>query len=636
MKKNRNAKATAPSKESKKKEVPNKNLKTIIIGIVLVLTFAAYIPVLSAGFINWDDNQYVYENTLIRGFSQLRTLVSTPLQGNYHPITMLSLAFNYSISGYHEWSYHLLNLLLHLANTYLVFKLAFRLSKQNLIIAITTALLFGVHPMHVESVAWVAERKDMLYSFFFLIGLISYINFIEKKETKYYILSIVWLTLSLLSKPAAVVFPLCLFAIDLLFERKFEFKTIAEKTPHFLLALIVGILTATAQKNVGATESITAIGIGTRLLFGCYSFMMYFLKMIAPINLAPFYPFPSVKEALPWLYYLAPVFFVSIAALCLLTFKKNKIITFGILFYFINILLIMQFFIVGRAIVADRYSYMPYVGMFLIFGWLLSALKAKYNLNPYSILVPLGLLFTGMSYAQASHWKSGATLWEHAIEVAPCSRALQNRATLYRKEGNTDLALELYTRALTYHDDVIEDAILTNRGNIYFDKKQYDLARDDYSNSIKLNANDYLSFENRASAYLMKQKLDSAIMDLNTSLTLKSDNASGYYKRGVALMNSSQHEAAIPDFKRYLVYKPTDSEVMNSVGICFRVLKNYNEALIYFNAAINISNKAAFYLNRSYCYQSLGKIEEARNDALTANKGGMAISKEYAAQLGLK
>src|SRR6266404_6916919 len=236
---------------------------------ILLVTFLAFIPALNAGFVNLDDNDYVTNNALLKNISDLKLLLTTPVQGNYHPLTMLSLFFNYMISGENAWSYHLFNLLFHLINCFLVFRLVLLLSNRNIVIAFTTAVLFGIHPMHVESVAWVSERKDVLYALFFLAGLISYTKYIDTSSGKHYVLTIVFLILSLLSKPAAVIFPLALFCIDLLRNRRINSKLFIEKIPFFILALALGILTMLGQKEAGAT-GLAPFTMGTKILFGFY------------------------------------------------------------------------------------------------------------------------------------------------------------------------------------------------------------------------------------------------------------------------------------------------------------------------------------------------------------------------------
>jgi hypothetical protein len=205
------------------------------------------------------------------------------------------------------------------------------LSNKNTLIAFVTAILFGIHPMHVESVAWVTERKDVLYGLFFIAGLISYTKYADTGSRKQYVITLVFLVLALLSKSAAVIFPLVLFCIDIFRKRKLTMKLIAEKIPFFILALIMGLITFMAQKEKGAIDTYT-FSIGTRILMGFYGIMMYFIKMIIPINLSPFYPYAPINESLPTEYYLSLLFFIVLGVVCIYSWKKNRVAAFGILF----------------------------------------------------------------------------------------------------------------------------------------------------------------------------------------------------------------------------------------------------------------------------------------------------------------
>src|SRR5687767_5435337 len=223
------------------------------IPLILIITFIIYIPALSAGFVNWDDPDYVENNHLIRDISRLPELLTTSVQGNHHPLTMFSLALNFVISGDNAWSYHLFNIVFHLINCFLVYRLALLLTKNNILVAFVTSLLFAIHPLHVESVAWITERKDVLYALFFLAGHISFIKYLDSNSKKQYWLTLLFVVLSLLSKPAAVIFPVSLLCIDVLRRRQFSFKLITEKIPFFIPAILMGLLTISAQKDVGAT-----------------------------------------------------------------------------------------------------------------------------------------------------------------------------------------------------------------------------------------------------------------------------------------------------------------------------------------------------------------------------------------------
>ena len=449
-----------PFKTSASIKNKNTSIPPWIVPFILIATFLAFIPALKAGFVNWDDGEYVLDNLLIRDFSKINLILTTPVQGNYHPLTMISLALNYSISGTEAWSYHLLNLLLHLVNCFLVFRLVLMLSKKNIVIAFTTAILFGIHPMHVESVAWVAERKDVLYGLFFLAGLIFYTKYADTGSKKQYGFALFFFMLSLLSKPAAVIFPFVLFCVDLLRNRKLSFRTIAEKIPYFIFSLIIGVITISAQKDAEAT-GLEVFSLGTKFLFGFYGILMYFVKMILPVNLSPFYPLPTMNESLNFAYYLAPLFFAALIVLFIYSLQKIRPLAFGILFYLVNLLLVLQVFSVGSAIMADRYTYIPYFGLFYCIGWLIDRYTKSKLSKANFILIPLTFLLGILTYRQASVWKDGASLWDHAIKTNPSSKAYTNRAALLKKEKNISLALDYYNKAIRLN--TADNEAFTNR-----------------------------------------------------------------------------------------------------------------------------------------------------------------------------
>ena len=618
----------APTNKPKKITIPH-----WIVPFILIATFLAYIPALKAGFVNWDDGDYVTDNFLIRDLSNIKLLVTTPVQGNYHPLTMLSLAINYSISGLEAWSYHLFNILFHLVNCFLVFRLALLLSKRNIIIAFTTAILFGIHPMHVESVAWVAERKDVLYGLFFLAGLISYTKYADTDSKKQYGLAFLFFLLSLISKPAAIIFPVCLFCIDLLRKRKLNFSLLIEKIPFFIFAVILGILTISAQKNVGATGG-EFFGLGTKFLFGFYGIMMYVLKMILPLNLAPFYPFPPVNETLTFEYFLAPLFFIALAVLFFYTLKKIRPIAFGISFYLVNLLLVLQVFSVGSAVIAERYTYIPYIGLFYAIGWLIDR-YAKANLSKaYFVIIPATILFGFATYKQASIWHNGATLWDHTIKSQPSSRAYSNRAVLLRKEKNNSMAIEYYNKAIKLNS--VDHESYNNRGNIYFDQGKLDLAYLDYRKALSIKPDYHPSLDNMGAQFARRSQFDSSLFYLNRALSVKPNYKPAYRNRGFTNMKLNHNEEAIKDLKKFLEYQPADAEMYNSIGVLYQRLGKYPESITNITRAIEISPDPIFFLNRSYSYNFMKNTDQAKKDVLTARQGGVKIPDEYATSLGIQ
>jgi protein O-mannosyl-transferase len=599
---------------------------------VLTITTIAFIQVLGAGFVNLDDSDYVTNNPLIRTGSLLQ-VITTPVQGNYHPLTMLSLYINHLISGEQAWSYHLFNLLFHLVNCILVFRLVLLLTGRNVIIALTTAVLFGIHPMHVESVAWVAERKDVLYGLFFLAGLISYTKYVDSNSKKEYVLSILFLILSLLSKPAAVIFPLALGCIDLLRRRQLSIRLVVEKVPFFILAAIIGILTMIAQRKAGAVGNLN-FSVATKVLFGFYGIMMYFIKMVIPFNLVVFYPYPAINKALPVEYYIGPLFFIALAGVFFYMLKRNRIVPFGILFYLTNLLLVLQVLPVGGAIIAERYTYIPYIGLFVIVGWLIDRFAKGNRSKAYTTIFIANIFFSLLTWSQVAVWKNSAVLWDHAIKVRPSNKAYANRATELRNEKNYNLALEYFNEALSL--SIIDYESFNNRGNIYFDLKQPDLAIKDYRKALSIKADYYPSLDNLGVQYATLGQYDSALKYENQALLVKPDYKVAYSNRALIYMKVNRFQDAIADWGRFLQYEPGAADVYNTIGFCYQSMNRFEESLTSINKAIEIDPQGVFYLNRAYTLRAMNNLGSAKSDVLTARQAGINIPADLANSLGIK
>jgi tetratricopeptide (TPR) repeat protein len=632
------------------------------IPLILIITFIIYIPALSAGFVNWDDPDYVGGNSfLIRDLSRLPELLITPVQGNHHPLTMFSLALNFAISQENGWSYHLFNLIFHLVNCFLVYRLAFLLSKSNPLIALVTSLLFAIHPLHVESVAWISERKDVLYALFFIAGHITYTKYIDESSKKQYWLTLLFVILSLMSKPAAVIFPISLFCIDILRRRQFSFKLIVEKIPFFIPAIILGLLTVYEQKTVGATGE-EYFGLAKNILFGFYGILMYFVKMIIPYKLSAFYPFPPLNEKLSVVYYIAPLFAVLLAAVTYFTWKKYRFVAFGICFYIANLLLVLQIFSVGSAVIAERYTYVPYIGLFFIAGCLLDRFAKGNLMKAYAVLAPVTIIFSVLSFLQVQTWKSGETLWDNVIKNQPCSRAYSARATLFRRDANklkaeADQAKNAkreqeatlkyaeanknYQQAINYYTEAVKiNAIdhesYNNRANIYMDQNNFNAAIVDYKQALVIKSDYYVALDNMGALYARRGMFDSALYYFTKVLEQKPDYKPTYSNRAITFMSLKRYEEAIKDWQRFLSYQPNDPDVTNTIGECYRILGKNQEALGFINTAIQLYPRPEYFLNRAYTYKNLNNIENARNDALTAKKAGIQLEATFAASLGIQ
>lgn len=624
-------------KTSKEAWWKDKKVLGVVVSI-LVLTFITFLPSLDNEFTNWDDHLYVTENLSIQSFSgeNLKTMVTKPVAANYHPITMLSFGLNYAISEYNPFSYHLVNLLVHLLNTFLVFYFLFLLTKRKWIIAGITALLFAIHPMHVESVAWVAERKDVLYTFFFLLGLITYLKYVWEKQTKFYVYTLLFFVLSVLSKPAAVVFPLVLLLLDFFLNRldfnKIDKKAIVEKIPFFAISLLAGIATLQIQSGEGAVGDMKDLTILQRFMYAGYGFSMYIFKLLVPTKLSTFYPYPATK-ALPIWYTIAPICTLIILGLATWSLRFTKVIFFSVVFYLINLLLVLQFISVGEAIIADRYTYVPYIGLFFLIGYGVNYLwdnnKQQLAYVAGGLVIIASLVFALLSFNRTKVWANSGTLWSDVIskyENVPV--AYTNRGSYYRKNKKLKEALADFDKAIGMRPNYFR--AYNNRANVYFGLGQNEKAIADYTKTLELEKNDVKALSNRGAAYFQLKKYNEAMSDLDRALTLDPNHDNSLRNRGVLNFTVGRHEQAVKDFTNYLKMFPNDHAVWGSMGQAKLLMKQYQAAIPDFTKAIQIHAKGGFYyLKRSECYANTGQKAQALKDAQKAQQLGEKVNAAY-------
>lgn len=388
--------------------------------VLSTLVFVFYAKVWANELV-WDDDPYIRLNDAVINFN-LKELLTSFHVGNYHPLTMLTLAIEYAIIGEAPWLYHLNNLLFHIANSWLVFQLFTRLKVSHWV-ALVTAAIFAVHPLHVESVAWAAERKDVLYTLFLLLSLIYYLKYDESKNKLIYVFSLILFLASCLSKGMAVVMPALLLITDWWFlGKKLNVKNLLNKAPFFAITLFFAWLATTAQKDAGAdaTSVISAAYTGgERLRIVSFSFLFYWVKTILPFDLLPFYPYPSkVNGAIPGIFSASLLGLVVFLATSFWLGLKNKKIWWAVAFFIIAISTVLQLFPVGSAIVADRYYYLSSIGpiFLIVFALFHFIKKAKTALFVSGLII---LLLSAKTFTQVGHWENLRTLFEPAEEKYP-------------------------------------------------------------------------------------------------------------------------------------------------------------------------------------------------------------------------
>ena len=390
----------------------------IALGIILLTTFLIYYKAITFNLLMvWDDPIYISHNDHIKDFSwgNVKLLFTNYYVNNYHPLTMLFYAFEYKMGSGHTAIFHLSNILLHLINTYLVYVLIMRISSKNGFVAIITAAFFAVHPMHVESVAWVSELKDVLYTFFFLLSLIVYTDYLKSNNLIQLFAAGTFFILSCLSKSAAVILPLVLMLFDYYLGRKYSWKTFAEKLPFFAISIVFGMVAIQSQK--GAIQDMApSMSFIEHISIVSFSFVTYLYKAIIPTNLSAIYPYPiEIGKVLPMMYYLSILLIPSVLFFGLYSLRWGKDFVFSFLFFTLSIMLVLQVFPVGAATMADRYTYVPYIGVFYMIGKFFDHLSVRVNRNYILIFLSLSFfVFSSVSNTRIKKWKNDKTLFSDA------------------------------------------------------------------------------------------------------------------------------------------------------------------------------------------------------------------------------
>ncbi len=641
-KREKRSKAQAARKGSYSQE--SKSFLWVLLGLLALATLA-YIPAFQAGFVNWDDRLYVLENPTITNFSweNIQAMFSQFFVGNYHPLTIFSLAINYQISGLDASSYHLFNVLLHLANASLVLLFIYKLTDKKLLVAAIVAFFFAVHPMHVESVAWVSGRKDVLYALFFLLGLIQYLVYLEKKNMRKLIYAALFFVLACLAKPAAVIFPVVLVLVDYFKGRKWlGRKALIEKVPFLLISVIFGAIALMSQQDAGALDDSAQFSFFQKILFACYSLMNYFIKAIVPLNQSCYYPYPLVEQGLAWQYYLAPLGALGLAAIAWISRKKAAYITFGLLFFLVNLLLVLQLITVGGAIMAERYTYIPYIGLFFMLGMGIYSLEKSAKgrkLTSFSLALTglLALIFLYLNHQQAKVWKDGETLWTQAIASFPVDRTYANRADHFKKTKQAEKALADFNKALEIKGP--DANYLISRGSLLFDMKRFQAALNDFTQALTLDpssAEKAQAYANIGSVYGSQGQNDEALEALNLALLAKADHTDALLARANVLSMLGDLDEALVDFDKYISLRPNSSNVraLGGMGTAYFNKGQYDQAFSYFSQAIQSGQAdAQIFMSRSQCYFLLGDKAKALQDANRARQMGLQIPESYFNQL---
>jgi tetratricopeptide (TPR) repeat protein len=558
---------------------------TLILSAILLLTIVVYSNSIGNGFVNWDDGANVYENLSIRELSagNIKSYFTKPLLAMYTPLVSISYAIDYKIGGLDPRIYHATNLLLHLLNISLLF-FCVRLLTQRIEVAAIAALLFAVHPLNTGAVAPVSTRSVLLYSCFSLAAFLFYIRYLKNNfRSRYLVLTFVLFLMALLSKSAAVVLPLVLLLTDYYCKRKYDARSIVEKIPFFALSLIFGILTVVFREDTGHMRTQYVFSVFDRVFLVGYSLIFYPFKVLFPVKLSAYYPYPAkIEGLLPLWFYLAPL---VVAACVFLIYKLQNYrreLIFGALFFLINIILVLKIVPYGGEFVCDRYAYLPSIGFFLIIGWaycrITDRLQRSSEWIKYLFITALimhGTAFSAISYDRNKVWKDSLTLYNDVLEKYP-----------------------------------LVDVAYNNRGNYKSEQKDYSGAIDDFNKAIELNPGDSIAYNGRGLAKIERGKdYAGAMADFNKAIELNPGDDIAYNSRGNLKKTQKDYSGAIDDFNRAIKLNPRYADAYNGRGIAKKEgRKDYAGAMDDFNKAIELNPGYAI------AYNNRGNIKSMQKD----------------------
>lgn len=524
-----------------------------MVGLILLVTAAVYWPAKDAHFV-WDDEVYITKNPHFQAGRESGigwTLTST-YSANWHPLTWISHQADMAVFGLNPRAHRLVNLTFHLINTGLLF-VCLRVLTRRLWPSVFVAALFALHPLHVESVAWVAERKDLLSTFFLLLAVLSYVHYRRRPAPARYFLVLTLFAFGLMAKPMVVTFPFLLLLLDFWpldrLQGRIAFPSILwlvrEKIPFFALTVGSSIITFAAQAGSGAVAPVERNPIPVAVMNALVAYVTYLRKTIWPSDLAAFYPYPP--SGIPgWKAAGAFVFLTAVSYLAIHFRKRRPYLLAGWLWYVGMLVPVIGLVQVGAQAMADRYTYVPLLGIFIIIAWGTDELTRKWRRRTTTLFgaaVVLLVILAGLTRRQAGFWRDERALWRHALEVTDGNwMAHSNLGVILRRENKEEEAIVQLRAALKTYPE--------------------------HLNSLNALGKALRRLGRNQEAIDVYQKALDIMPDADT-----------YYSLGNALMDLNRDEAALKAFRRAVEMKPDAYSAYNNMGITYRKLGRLQEAV---------------------------------------------------------
>lgn len=553
----------------------------LLISVCLVATIlAVYWPVYNYDFIKYDDDTYITNNTNIQlglNWKTIRWAFTTDYTGTWHPVTWLFHMLDYWLFKNWAGGYHLINVLFHIANTLVLFYVLMRMTGAVWPSAFVAAI-FALHPLHVESVVWIAERKDVLSTFFWLLTMWAYACYVENPRLGRYLTTFVFFVLGLMAKPMLVTAPFVLLLLDFWpLGRKFSRRLLIEKIPFFICSFIDCVITFLVQRRSGAVADLESFGLITRINNAVVSYITYITKMIWPSRLAVLYPHPGSGLSTTKII-VCGLLLALISIYFIYTARRYRFFAVGWLWYLGMLVPVIGLVQSGAQAMADRYTYMTLTGLFIIIAWSAKEFVSKQRYKTLALLAVAILIASGVTtFRQLRYWKNSLTLFEHALQVTENNYLIHsNYAAYLSKLGRLDEAIEQFNKLLKIKPDSAE------------------------------------AHNNLGSALLRTGSIQQAVEHFRLAIKYKPDLPQAYFNLAVALKNQGRLEEAVSCYKQALKIKPGYIDARLNLAATFNELKKFDEAVESCDKVLELepANVIAHgYL--SLALAAAGKIDEA-------------------------
>lgn len=660
--------------------------KFLICLFLVIVTFISFSSVIRNNFINFDDDIYIYNNNNIVTGLSLKNIIwaFTGIHAlNYHPLTTLSHMLDCQFFGTNPHAHHFVNLIFHIFNVLLLFAVLNLMTERTWTSAFVAAL-FAIHPMHVESVAWVSERKDTLSTLFWLLVMLFYFYYASKNKKLFYVLALTAFALGLLAKPMLVTLPFVLLLLDFWplnrFQKRQISKLLIEKIPFLLMSAGMSFITFMVQAKMELVKSLSHYSVLDRLANAILTYVIYIEKLFWPVDLSIFYPHLQNSISF-WRLGQAVFVLVVITILSLLNLRRRPYIAAGWFWFLGTLIPVIGIFQVGLQGYADRYTYVPYIGLFILITWfsLEASMHLKYRTLLLSFFAVIILSALGVkSFIQTKHWRNSISLYKHSInavknnwwahemlgnayvsagqtlnaiseykktlEYDPQNIGVQNRlAQAYIDINDVNQAIAIYEKILPpviYDSNEPNDITYYSRDSfssaqsvveLFYENANMTLAKAlerrgnidqaiiRYKEILRVSPGSLTAHKNLGNLFLQKGHVDKAAREFSAVIQLQQDSILEYIELAKYLTANAEFQNAGKIYEMIIYFYPSDFEANNGLGIIFAQMGNLQKAEEYFAKVTVIApDFAGGFINLGHALNLQGEIEQAKECYLKA------------------